>query len=230
MAEPISQSQQVDTVFAKWFQHLPQYCIVVCVNCRTAVVPDHIAAHLQRNHKSVSKKEQQQAQSYVDGLENIARNIANVQFPRPEEPPCKEIPVYQDGLRCTWEDENGQECQYVVSTKRMMQTHCSKAHHWQNEQKRGGNMKQKSKHTPNRIWREGQAYQRFFQEPPWKRYTAVNTTAVNKQSTTTVSGREALAIRLANEMEAESVQQQQQRVIQGPGGRQETSPWLRFTA
>jgi hypothetical protein len=57
----------------------------------------------------------------------------------------------------------------------------------------------------------------------------VSVTAIDEQPTTTVDEREALAIRLAEEMEAESTQQRRRRVIQGPGGRQETSAWLRFT-
>ena len=165
MAESISQSQEVDAVFARWFQHLPQYWIIICVNCRTAIVPDHVAAHLRRNRAGVSKEEQQQVQRYVDKLENVARDVANVQFPRPEEPPCSEIPIQRDGLRCTNKSEDGQQCKHVVETVRKIQAHCKEAHGWQNEQKRGGNVKEKSKHAPNRMWQEGQAYQQFFNKP-----------------------------------------------------------------
>jgi hypothetical protein len=153
MAESVT--QQGSTGFARWFQHLPQYRIVVCIDCRTAVVPDHIAAHLRRNHASVSKEEQRQAQSYVGDLENVARDVSDVRFPQPEDPPCSAIPIKQDGLRCTWVEENRRQCEYVVGSQQMVQAHCRTAHGWTNEQKRGGNAKQKSKHTPNRMWQEG---------------------------------------------------------------------------
>ena len=156
MAESVT--QHADTVFARWFRYLPQYRIIVCVDCHTAVVPDHIAAHLRRNHAGVPKQEQRLAQVFADGLENVARDLANVRFPQPEEPPCSEIPVQQDGLRCTGIGENGQQCRYVVVSKRMIQRHCREAHGWQNEQKRGGNTRTKSTHAPNRMWREEQAY------------------------------------------------------------------------
>jgi len=149
MAEAIT--QQPSTTFTRWFRHLPQYCIVICVNCRIAVVPDYIAAHLRRNHAGISKEEQREAQRYIDGLENVAWDISNIQFPRPEEPPCKEIAVQRDGLRCTWTSRNGRQCEHVVGTVRKIQTYCKEAHGWQNEQKRGGNVKQKSKHAPNRM-------------------------------------------------------------------------------
>jgi hypothetical protein len=54
---------------------------------------------------------------------------------------------------------------YVVSTVRKIKSHCQEVHGWQNEQKRGRNVKQKRVQTANRMWDEGQAYQQFFTKP-----------------------------------------------------------------
>lgn len=59
----------------------------------------------------------------------------------------------------------------------MIQAHCKVAHGWRNEQRRGGNFKQKKAQTANRTWNDGQAYQRFSSEPLWKRNTPVTVQA-----------------------------------------------------
>jgi hypothetical protein len=112
----------------------------------------------------------------------------------------------------------------------MIQAHCKAAHGWQNEQRRGGNVKRKKVQTANRMWDDGQAYQRFFSEPPWKRNTPVTAPADNGGSGGAGQDVVALADRLLTQREAVSSQQRQRRTIQGEGGRQEVSPWLRFVA
>jgi hypothetical protein len=98
------------------------------------------------------------------------------------------------------------------------------------EQKRGGNVKRKRVQTANRMWDEGQAYQQFFTKPSWKRNTPVTVLAGSGGDGD--AGQDAVELfdRLLTQREAASSQQQQRRTIQGEGGRQEVSPWLRFVA
>jgi hypothetical protein len=166
-------------VFARYFRHLPRYYIVVCVKCRTAVIPKHAAAHLARNHDRITKEERICVQRYIDGLEDVARDVLDVRFPAPEDPPCGEIIVQYGGLRCLATGEDGRQCRHVVRTTRMIKAHCETAHGWRNEQRRGGNMRQKKAQPPNRIWDKGQAYQQFFNEPSWKRNTPTHYPANN---------------------------------------------------
>jgi len=58
-----------------------------------------------------------------------------------------------------------------------IQEHYWEAYGWRNEQRRGGNVKQKKVQLPNRMWDEGQAYQQFFTKPSWKRNTPVTVLA-----------------------------------------------------
>ena len=97
-------------------------------------------------------------QRYVDGLEDVAREVSDVRFPGPDDPPYGEIAVQYGGLRCAGRDPDGRQCRYVVSTVRKIQSHYQEVHGWRNEQKRGGNVKQKRVQTANRMWDEGQAY------------------------------------------------------------------------
>jgi hypothetical protein len=87
------------------------------------------------------------------------------------------------------------------------------------------------------MWDNGQVYQRFFNEPPWKRNTPV-TIQAGDGSTSSNSGNSGtsgtrqdvmqLFDQLLTQKEAEGKEQRQRRAIQGEGGRQEVSPWLQF--
>lgn len=145
-------------VFARHFVHSQRHRIVTYVEYRTAVVPKHAAAHLARNHDRTTKQDRTDVQRYIDGLENVARDISDVRFPGPEDPPYSMIAVQHGGLRCSATGEDGQRCRCVMKTVRMIKAHCEAAHGWRNEQRRGGNVKQKKAQPPNKIWDEGQAY------------------------------------------------------------------------
>ena len=60
-----------------------------------------------------------------------------------------------------------------------MQEHCKQKHGWENYQKRGGDIKQKSVHTSNRMWKHSQPCQRLFRAVGWPAYIAVKVSAVN---------------------------------------------------
>jgi hypothetical protein len=216
--------------FTRFFRHLRQHQIIVCIECRIAIVPKHAAAHLARNHSRITKEEQRYVQRYVDGLEDVARDILDVRFPGPNDPPCGEIITQYGGLRCTGRDTDGRQCRHVVSTTQKIQEHCRKVHNWQNEQRRGGNVRRKRVQTANRMWDEGQAYQQFFNEPSWKRNTPVTVSAGGGSDGGTRQDAVELIDRLLTQREADDSRQRQRQTIQGEGGRQEVSPWLRFVA
>jgi hypothetical protein len=123
----------------------------------------------------------------VDGLEDVAHDIGQVRFPAPEEPPYSGIPVQYNGFRCLGKGNDSQQCRHVVAVIQKMQEHCREVHGWKNEQRRGGNAKGKKTQTANRMWDNGQVYQRFFNEPPWKRNTPV-TIQAGDGSTSSNSG------------------------------------------
>jgi hypothetical protein len=94
----------------------------------------------------------------VDCLEDVARDVSEVRFPGPDDPPYGGIIVRYDGLRCVGEGVDGQRCGYTVSIVRKIKAHCETVYGWHNEQRRGGNVKQKKAQLPNRMWDDGQAY------------------------------------------------------------------------
>jgi hypothetical protein len=200
-----------DDIFTRLFRHSRQYRIITCVECRTAIVPGHAIAYLARNHSWITKEERRRVQRHVDSLGDLARSVLDVRFPGPDNPPYGEIPVKYGGLRCLAVGEDGRRCRYVVSTTRMIRAHCEAAHGWRNEQKRGGNVKQKKAQPPNRIWDEGHIYQQFFNEPSWKRNTPV--TIPGGDGGTTVRDAVELFDRLLTQRETEDNQQRQRQTI-----------------
>jgi hypothetical protein len=138
-------------VFARYFHHSQRHRIIACVECRTAIVPKHTAAHLARNHYQTTKEQRADVQRYVDGLEDVAYDVSDVRFPGPDDPPYSEIPVRHSGLRCGGEGTDGRRYGYVVGSTQMIQAHCKAAHGWQNEQRRRGNVKRKKAQTGNRM-------------------------------------------------------------------------------
>jgi hypothetical protein len=89
----------------------------------------------------------------------------------------------------------------------MIKAHCEAAHGWRNEQRRGGNVKQKKTQPPNRVWDEGQAYQQFFNEPSWKRNTPVTVPAGGASSGGTRHDAVRLFDRLLTQRETEDKEQ-----------------------
>jgi hypothetical protein len=223
--------------FARYFRYSRRHRIIVCIECRIAVVPEYAAAHLARNHNRTTGEERRHIQRYVDGLGDLAREVLDVRFPDPDDPPCDEITVRYDGLRCMGRGADGGRCGYIVSAIQKIQEHCREVHGWRNEQRRGGNMKQKRVQTANRMWEEGQAYQQFFTKPSWKRNTPVTMPGGTggghgEGGGGGVISPDAVELfdRLLTQREAEDSQRRQRRTIKGEGGRQEVSPWLRFVA
>ena len=92
MDTPTPTAPEAD-VFARYFRHLQQHRIVVCVECRTTIVLKHVTAHLARNHSRTTKRDRMDIQWYVDGLEDIAYDVSGVIFPGPEDPPYDMIAV-----------------------------------------------------------------------------------------------------------------------------------------
>jgi hypothetical protein len=190
-------------IFTRHFRHSQWHCIIVCVGCRTAVVPKHAAAHLVRNHNRTTKEERMHVQRYVDRLEDIAHNVSEIRFPGPDDPPYDGIAVRHDGLRCAGEGPDSRQCRYIVSTVQKIKAHCETTHSWCNEQRHRGNVKQKTAQPPNRMWDNRQAYQQFFNKPVWKRNTPVTALADNSSSSSTGQDVVALADRLLTQREAE---------------------------
>ena len=155
------------------FQHLfeinPRHRVLICRSCQYAIVPAHFKTHLQVLHPRLSLQQRRNFTQEVESASDIARAHEDVVYPSPTDPPVDSLPVYFDGLRCTWVS-NTDVCPYVCRTLRLMREHCKQKHGWVNQQKRGGDTQAKQLHSTNKIWVQDRACQRFFKVSSWQRY------------------------------------------------------------
>jgi hypothetical protein len=78
-------------------------------------VPEYTAAYLARNHNRTTREERRYIQRYIDGLGDLAREVSDVRFPDPNDPPYDEIAVRYDSLRCIGRGADRGRYSYIVS-------------------------------------------------------------------------------------------------------------------
>ncbi|KAE8822992.1 hypothetical protein HRS9122_10467 [Pyrenophora teres f. teres] len=158
-------------LFAQLFEHLPELHVIVCQPCATAIPPAQVVTHLKERHPKVAVATRKSLAAIVHALPDLAWSPGDVRVPKPAKEPIAGLQSRGDGLVCLLE-----RCWYTCISLQGIQKHCKEEHGWvNNQQKRGGDMRQKSKHASNRIWRDGQCCQRLFRAVGWPAYVAVET-------------------------------------------------------
>lgn len=135
------------------FAHVAAYRVVICTQCRYAVIGDEAESHL-RGKYGMPGKEASRIGRDVQALPGIITersDLCEFTFPMPE---VAEIPVSQpakkDGLACT-------KCTYVCRDVQWMRDHYKTEHQWQNPRKQG-----RPQAPVEMPWRVGVQCQRFF--------------------------------------------------------------------
>ncbi|KAK3617752.1 hypothetical protein LTR22_026629 [Elasticomyces elasticus] len=192
--------------------------------------PEHVRAHLQQAHATISKDKRESIARVFAEWRDIARTKEDVQYPHPDEPPIEGLPLYDDGLKCRGTDATGEACQYVCRTIQGIQQHCKQQHGWINRQRRGDRITERKKHSPNRMWIEGQHCQRLFENPHWKKYYVVTEPLPPpERSEVDVETRERVADTIIEKHAADVQAHKKERLIEGEGSRYVPTPWLDFT-
>ena len=96
------------------FVHLPEYRIIVCTECKHAVLPGHVDTHLKDPDKhNAGNEERERICQKMQQIEVRTKRTEfnKISFPPPNRPP---IPILQeprkDGLKCELKDLDGQPC------------------------------------------------------------------------------------------------------------------------
>jgi hypothetical protein len=87
------------SVAGKHFEHLPEYSLAVCKECRYGVLPSHPRSHLQRIHR-VDGKQAQLVAEELDGWAGIIQYASELAVPSERIEPISQLPVYTDGMMC----------------------------------------------------------------------------------------------------------------------------------
>jgi hypothetical protein len=122
-----------ENVEVQYFEHLAEYSIAVCKECRHGVLPSHIESHLQRIHRI----KQSQARSVAEGVRNwagVAEYASELIVPSCIIPPISGIPLYSDGLICQLDQSR---CHQILRSEEGMKKHWREVHGYSIASKRG---------------------------------------------------------------------------------------------
>jgi len=162
------------------FVHLYRLNLIVCTECRYAIIGSHAKNHLATKHGEHSTTERRQIVEHIGALPGLIQSKSDVdrltEF-KDIAKPIKHLRLHTDGLKCD-------ECLYVSCNDKSMKNHCAQAHGWINDQTRGGTAASRHENGAGpRPWRTGVHCQRFFVQGRRQEYFEVqNTTYVEPGS------------------------------------------------
>ena len=131
-ADALSMERQYTNInmetFNTVFVHLPQHQVIVCRQCKFAVVPSQAAVHMKEHHPLIKVQTRKEIVKLIQALPNVAQLHQNVKYPSQIDAPIQYLLVLQDGLECSWQSERVERCGYVCHRLQNMQRHCKEQH------------------------------------------------------------------------------------------------------
>jgi hypothetical protein len=143
------------------FIYLPEFQIIVCKECKYAVLPIYIDTHFTTKPHNLSKKEWQEIAEEVEKIDRLIDDEETLRQSKFTFPPAMSQPIAalekakKNGLQCT-------ACQYVCCTLQGMWIHQWEDHQWKSKQKGGWPKKKASDRNQQVLWRADVQCQRFF--------------------------------------------------------------------
>lgn len=213
------------------FIHMPEYRVIICKECRYAVLPSHIDSHFQKDEHKLDKKERKRIESEVavevNGLigNEVALKHSEFPFPLPTAKPIPELAPAKEGVKCTF-TTNGIQCRYVCYTEQHMQVHSKQEHRWKQGRK-GRPKKGSAKEVP---WQTGIYCQRFFIQGPQSRYFEVQPPAsARRPGPAEIQSRESQFEKRKKQLESElkAMEDENKKTIIESEESREPNPWLR---
>ena len=108
------------------FEHLAEYSIAICKECRHGVLPSYIKSHLQRMHR-VKHKQAEEIAERVGSWPGLIEYASELQEPSQVVALIRELPVYSDGLVCRLDAAS---CCKVFRSIDVMKKHWREVHNW----------------------------------------------------------------------------------------------------
>ena len=158
---------------AAYFDHLQEYLLAVCKECRYGVLPSHIARHLTKGHKLLSKDAQLVAEE-VESWGGLAQYASEVQVPDTAIRPISELPVFTDGQLCQLDPGR---CRQVFRSVGSLRKHWQRVHGWSAGYKKGRPSSTKEKVIHQRTEQASKTVhcQRLLVQGPGSQYFEVST-------------------------------------------------------
>ena len=108
-----------------YLQHVEEWKIVVCRQCRHAVWPGDVRAHFKGVQHRLASDKIKQIVEEVGILTALTRDRTAFRYPVDAIEPIDAMPVFDDGLMCTFAPD---ECRYICRTINNMRDHARDEH------------------------------------------------------------------------------------------------------
>ena len=116
-----------------FFEHLPEWQVVVCKKCRCAVWPSEVAGHLTNKQHGRPRKIANAIMEEVEGWQGVIMYPSGFDVPPFVAEPVKELPLFDDGWQCRLEN-----CRYITRETKGLKKHWREEHGWIVQQGRRG--------------------------------------------------------------------------------------------
>jgi uncharacterized C2H2 Zn-finger protein len=209
-----------------YFEHVMEYRVAVCRECRYGVLPNHIERHLQHVHKVEHKEAERVAKAAREWV--LVEYASEVQVPSQIVKSIAQLPVFADGLLCRL---GPGRCSKVFRSAEVMRKHWQKTHDWSTAGK-GGHPSRVARQRIQRRHQEGCRAvhcQRLFVQGQGSQYFEVQRPVEGGPGIVPDNGEAAWA-QVGEQMAQawENVKKRAQNTIQD-GERDEVNPWLERT-
>jgi uncharacterized C2H2 Zn-finger protein len=112
------------SIEGQYFEHLAEYQLSICKECRHAVWPNQIEGHLQRVHR-ISRKHTEAVGEGVRRWPSLIQYPIELEVPSQKIAPIRQLPVYPNGLLCQLD---ATRCRQVLRSEKAMKEHWRLAH------------------------------------------------------------------------------------------------------
>ncbi|EKG08964.1 hypothetical protein MPH_14081, partial [Macrophomina phaseolina MS6] len=150
-------------VSTEYFSHAAEHRLAICKECRHAVWPDQIAAHLQGKHHRLGRKQAEKVADAVRAWPDLIQFPSELEVPVQLSQPITELPLFEDGLLCQLHPD---KCRYICRDTKTLKWHWRKTHQWSvgGSHKGGGSGKTKEGRMGKRFQDAAKQVccQRFF--------------------------------------------------------------------
>jgi hypothetical protein len=228
----IEKSNQISTpmpVASEYFDHLPEWHVVVCKECQHAVWPQQVKGHLQSKQHRITVKEAAAIAEEIQEWPGVAQYGSEFEVPVHVDRPVPELPLYQDGTMCQLDSTR---CSYICRDTKTMKKHWRVQHGWSIRNGRGGSGADKKKAVDRRSEQGARKVhcQRFYPQGIHSHYFEVRQPQTATQAQIGSSTGEAAWTRAwerAREYWDEMQQESNSKIKKGETD--EASPWLKRT-
>jgi hypothetical protein len=209
-----------------YFEHVLEYSVAACTECRYAVWPDQIEGHLQRQHK-ISYKEAEAVGQEVRSWAGLIQYPSELEIPGSIQRPVPQLPLYADGMLCQLDPGY---CQQVFRSSKSLKKHWRIDHRWSASSKRGRQSQTKQKSIQAQIEKGYRLVhcQQLFGSRHGSQYFEMQPPSQDQEGLSTMPTDSSTAwVHVGEQMAKawENIKKQANKTIQ-EGERDEVNPWV----